>query len=116
MYNSLTVNQDTYYNRVMSYSTLLNVYQGILEEEDIRNALIHIAENNQLKTDLLNYLTLLHFARYESLFKRTIKLDPYDNIIGDTSVGTLSTFFHTDGKTHFNALAFLTEVRNILNV
>ncbi len=119
LFNAITVaskTSDHFYNGVMSYSTLLNVYQGILEEQDIRDALIHDSQNNQLKTDLLNYLTLFHFARYESQVKPNIKLDPYENIIGDESVGKFSIFSHTDGKTPFNSLAFLTEVRRILNV
>jgi len=116
LFSGKIVGYDRFYNGVMSYATLLNVYQGVLEEQDIRDALIHDADNNQLKTDLLNYLTLVHFSRYESPANPNIKLDPYDNIIGDQSVGASSVFFHSDGKIHFNSLAFLTNVRSILNV
>jgi len=119
LFSGISVGGDQkFYNGVISYATLLNVYQGVLQEQDIRQALIHDDDNNQLKNDLLNYLTLVHYARYEARFKFNIKLDPYENIIGDQSVGAYSIFNHgCDNKfsINFNSLAFLTEVRNIVN-
>ena len=62
-------------------------------------------------------LTLYHFSRYEGgIGNINLKLDPYENLIGDDSVGALSIFKHMTGGVKFNSLAFLTEVRKALNV
>jgi hypothetical protein len=101
------------YRGVISYATLLNIYKGVLDDEDIRTGLIY---NTQLKNDILQYLTLFHFSRYEKAKEISLKLDPYENLIGDDSIGKLSLFNHMRGRVDFNCLAFLTEVRKVLNV
>ena len=111
-------NDDKFYHGVISYATLLNVYQGVLQEQDIRQGLIHDDNENQLKNDLLNFLTLVHYARFEARANSNIKLDPYEDIIGDSSVSAHSIFNHSldsNLSIYFNSLAFLTEIRNILN-
>ncbi|NEO77368.1 hypothetical protein [Moorena sp. SIO4G3] len=100
------------YNGVISYATLLNIYKGILDDQDIRNGLMY---DTPLKQDIVQYLSLFHFWRYQKAREISFKLDPYENLIGDYSVGALSLFDHMRGKGKFNSLAFLTEVRNILN-
>ncbi|MBW4477173.1 MAG: hypothetical protein KME54_09900 [Tolypothrix brevis GSE-NOS-MK-07-07A] len=101
------------YNGVISYATLLNIYKDILDDEDIRKGLIF---NGSLKNDILQYLTLFHFSRYQKASKDIyLKLDPYENLIGEESVGKLSLFNHMRGKSEFNSLAFLTQVKKVLN-
>ncbi|AOY82263.1 hypothetical protein BJP36_22505 [Moorena producens JHB] len=100
------------YNGVISYATLLNIYEGILDDQDIRNGLMY---DTPLKQDIVQYLSLFHFWRYQKAREISFKLDPYENLIGDYSVGALSLFNHMRGQGNFNCLAFLTEVRNILN-
>jgi len=100
------------YNGVLAYSTLLNVYQGILDDQDIREGLIY--ENSLMKDTLLNYLTFFHFSRYEARQNISLKLDPYEKIIGDDSLAAKSIFNHIEGSAEFNYLAFLTEVKNRL--
>ncbi|NEU72538.1 hypothetical protein PI95_008120 [Hassallia byssoidea VB512170] len=100
------------YNGVIYYATLLNIYQGILDDEDIRKGLIF---NGSLKNDILQYLTLFHFSRYQKAKDIHLKLDPYENLIGEESVGKLSLFNHMRGKSEFNSLAFLTQVNKVLN-
>ncbi|WP_017305411.1 hypothetical protein [Spirulina subsalsa] len=103
------------YRGVISYSTLLNFYEGILGDQKIRQGLI---DSGQLKQDILQYLTLFHFARYEKGGKKLqlqLKLDPYQNLIGDKSVGNLALIPHAKEKVEFNVLAFLTRVQEILN-
>ncbi|MBK1986073.1 hypothetical protein A0J48_000645 [Sphaerospermopsis aphanizomenoides BCCUSP55] len=115
LFNGITVGkkEERYYRGVISYATLLNIYQGILDDEDIHKGLIF---DGLLKDDILQYLTLFHFSRYQKADKQIhIKLDPYENLIGDKSVGKLSLFNHFKGKGEFNSLAFLTLVRTILN-
>jgi hypothetical protein len=114
--NGLVVGQDRLYNGVVSYATLINVYDDPIYDQDIRNHLLDGSQPGSLKKDLLDFLTLLHFARYERNAKSiSMKLDPYDGIIGSDSVGTLSLLEHMYPGTSFNMLAFLTEVRSVLN-
>ncbi|AMW30513.1 hypothetical protein [Arthrospira platensis] len=105
---------DRFYNGVMSYATLLNIYQGVLDDQHIREGLIH---DNFLKQDILQYLTFFHFYRFEKKLvgkNIQIKLDPYDRVIGDESLRKKCLFKHMNGKTDFNSLAFLSEVNSIL--
>lgn len=107
---------EKFYNGVISYATLLNIYSGILDDEDIRKALIYDQQENTLKTDILQYLTLFHFSRYEAVQGISLKLDPYEGMIGDNGVGALSIFNHIQEKVQFNLLAFLTKVKNAARV
>ncbi|MBD2207763.1 hypothetical protein H6G33_36000 [Calothrix sp. FACHB-1219] len=118
LFNGITVpGNDQYYNGVISYATLLNIYKDILDDTDIYTGLI---ANSELKNDLLHYLTLWHFSQYEAAPRKdrniSLKLDPYQNLIGNDSVGALSIFNHMTGKVNFNMVAFLTQVRKALNV
>ncbi|MFB2975905.1 hypothetical protein [Microseira sp. BLCC-F43] len=117
LFNGIKVGNEKYYNGVISYATLLNIYEGILDDQDIRMGLMY---ENPLKNDLLQFLTLFHFSRYEAAPTKSrnigFKLDPYENLIGVDSVGALSVFKHMTGRVKFNSLAFLTEVRKALNV
>ncbi len=113
LFNGITVGSESerFYNGVISYSTLLNSYQGIIDDEDIYQGLIY---DTPLKTDLLQYITLFHFSRYEARQNINLKLDPYKNIIGDDSFGAQSLFNHMTGSAEFNSLAFLTEIKKAL--
>jgi hypothetical protein len=101
-----------FYNGVISYGTLLNVYDGILDDRDICEGLIY---DSEIKDTLLHYLTSFHFSRYEARQQISLKLDPFDRMIGDDSVAALSEFSHAGGIATFNSLAFLNEVRDVLN-
>lgn len=101
------------YNGVISYATLLNIYKEILDDEDIYKGLM---SKGFLKDDILQYLTLFHFSRYQKAKDIHLKLDPYESLIGDNSVGKLSLFNHMREKGEFNSLAFLSHVRKVLNV
>ncbi len=115
LFNGVTVDKkEDKYNGVLSYSTLVGVYQDIMEDQHINENLLY---DSQMKKDILKYLTLFHFYRYEKSGKNiTLKLDPYQGIIGDDSVGKKSLFHHKNQKADFNILAFLTEVRNAILV
>ncbi len=102
------------YNGVVSYATPLNIYEGILDDQDIRMALLYDGRGNSLKNAILEYLTLFHFSRYERDRDISLKLDPYKGIIGDDSVSRICLFDHATGRGQFHALAFLTEVRRAL--
>lgn len=112
-----TQDDSHYYNSVVSYSTWLNMYNDpLLEDKDIRLNLIY---SGPIKDEILHFLTLLHFSRYEAaqLGSKNIsfKLEPYDNIIGsDDAVGKLAIYRHMRGGAQFNSLAFLTLVRKII--
>jgi hypothetical protein len=92
------------------------VYDDPIYDQDIRNDLLDSSKPGSLKKDILDFLMLLHFARYErNETSISFKLDPYDNIIGSDSIGTLGTIDHMELGVNFNMLAFLTEVRSVLN-
>jgi len=115
LFNGITIGKgaERNYNGVISYATFANIYEGILDNEDIYKGLIF---NSNLKNEILNLLTLFHFSRYEKAKQINLKLNPYENLIGDESVGTLSLFNHMRGRSLFNLLAFLTEVKKVLNI
>ncbi len=118
LFNGIKVGgKDKYYNGVISYSTLLNVYeQNLLDTNDIYAGLIDNDENRGLKNEILQLLTLFHFSRYEADNKEIqLKLDPYQDIIGSESIGALSIFPHIQPKIEFNCLAFLNEVNDALD-
>lgn len=114
LFNGIKVEQGekNFYNGVISYSTLLNIYEGIIDDLDIRQGLIY---DGTIKDTLLHYLTIFHFSRYEARQKISLKLDPFDRIIGDDSVGALSVFSHGGASADFNSLAFLNKVREVLS-
>lgn len=116
LFNGIKVKQPgekNFYNGVISYSTLLHIYDGILDDQDLHQDLIY---DGEIKDTLLHYLTIFHFSRYEARQQINLKLDPYERIIGDDSVGALSVFRHAGGSAEFNSLAFLNKVREVLNV
>ncbi|MEG4090144.1 hypothetical protein [Microcoleus sp. Pol12B4] len=115
LFNGIKVEQGekNFYNGVISYSTLLKIYEGILDDQDIRQGLMY---DGEIKDTLLHYLSIFHFSRYEARQHISLKLDPYAHIIGDDSVGTLSVFSHGGESADFNSLAFLNKVREVLNV
>jgi hypothetical protein len=116
LFNGLQVANDVNYHGVMSYATLLNMYDGILDDKDIRKGLIYDDNNdNQLKNEILQCLTLFHFSRYEKSGTIQLKLDPYENLIGDESVSQVALFPHIRNRGNFNSLAFLTHIKEILN-
>lgn len=116
LFNGISVGneEERFYNGVISYSTLINIYPGILDDKYIRQGLID--DDSTRKNDLLQYLTLFHFSRFEKTSDLSLKLDPYENIMGEESFNKLSVFNHIRGEVDFNSLAFLTEVRRVLNV
>lgn len=104
------------YNGVMSYAALINVYENDpTYDQYIWADLLNERTALSIKGDLLDYITLLHFSRYEKPSNPGFKLDPYRRTIGDTSVGKVAIFPHMKGTAHFNALAFVTLVRAVLH-
>ncbi|MEG4010782.1 MULTISPECIES: hypothetical protein [unclassified Microcoleus] len=113
LFSGIKVKEEkNFYNGVISYSTLLHIYEGVLDDQDIHQGLIY---DGAIKDTILHYLTVFHFSRYEARQNISLKLDPYERIIGDDSVGALSIFSHAGGA-DFNSLAFLNKVREVLNV
>ncbi|WP_413174352.1 hypothetical protein [Anabaena azotica] len=112
LFNGFSLSDDSKYNGVMSYATLLNIYDKILGDKDIIKGLID--DESQLKNEILQCLTLFHFSRYEKSRDVQLKLDPYQNLIGDESVSQAALFQHHPVKADFNVLAFLTHIKGIL--
>lgn len=102
------------YNGVVSYGTLVNMYEDTTYYQYIWQDLLGQRLPGTLSTCLLDWLTLLHFLRYEKNRPDRFKLDPYSRIIGSDSVGKCAILPHMAGRTRFNSLAFLSVVRSIL--
>jgi hypothetical protein len=115
LFNGYAMSSDAYYNGVVSYATLLNVYADILDDQDLRQGLIYDGEAGCLKDRLLDSLAFFHFSRYEAERNIAFKLNPYEGIIGEDSVAKLAILPHTQPGVEFNLLAFLTEVRRTIN-
>jgi hypothetical protein len=120
LFNGIKVNFDAIYNGVMSYATLIYVYDNDpTYDQYIWNELLNTATSDNLRAEILEFITLFHFSRYEKASLKTypvgFKLDPYTDIIGDKSVGTLSVFPNMNGRARFNSLAFLTVMRAVMH-
>ncbi len=105
-----------YYNGVVSYATLINMYANPLYDQAIRNNLLDGSQSGSLRTDMLDFLAYVHAVRYERREKRGVqlKLDPYEACIGFDSVGARSIIPTFDFRVRTNMLAFLTLVRGRL--
>lgn len=101
----------TFFNSVVCYSTLLNIY-NVADTKDILAGLLD--KNSPLQQTILQYITLFHFSRYEVNRNITLKLNPYSKLVGDEGIGTVSTFTYTTKNVKFNNLAFLTSIRSAL--
>ncbi|GCE15109.1 hypothetical protein [Tengunoibacter tsumagoiensis] len=115
LFSGIKVNPTAIYNGVISYATLINMYDDPSYDQYIWADLLSEPLPNSLKVDILDFLTLLHFARYEKSSQLGFKLDPYMDIIGDSSVSKDAIFPAMKGNVHFNSLAFLTLVRAVLH-
>ena len=113
-----TIEKDkTFYNTATTYSTLLNAHPGdVLDKTKVMEGLIN---EGQLKNDIMFYLTLFHYSRYEKKQgkRETLlpKLDPLNDIIGDNAIGRLSARGkHCIPGVQMNYLAWFTEVYDAL--
>ncbi len=100
-----------FFNSVVCYSTLLNIYD-VADTRDIMAGLLD--KNSLLQKTILQYITLFHFSRYEVNLNITFKLNPYSKLIGDEGIGTISTYTYSNKNVKFNNLAFLTTIRSAL--
>jgi hypothetical protein len=101
----------TFFNSVVCYSTLRNIYD-VADTRDIMAGLLD--KNSALQQTILQYITLFHFSRYEVNRRIAFKLNPYSKLIGDEGIGTISTYTYTNKNVKFNNLAFLTSIRSAL--
>jgi hypothetical protein len=105
-----------YYHGVVSYATLINMYDNPLYDQAIRNNLLDGSQPGSLRPDLLDTLAYIHGVRYERREKNGVqlKLDPYTSIIGVNSVGMRALMPSMDFRVRSNTLALLTLVRGML--
>ena len=113
--NGFALDESTVYNGVVSYATLINVYDDPIYDQVIRNHLLDGTQPGSLKKDFVNFLTVFHFSRYEKNKNVNFKLDPYENIIGSASVGKTAIIPHISSSVRFNMLSFLSVVRGVVN-
>jgi|GEM_PF-3285976 len=63
--NGITVSKRSLYNGVVSYATLVNMYDNITYDQYIRANLLDGNQSGSLKGEILDFLKLVHFSRYE---------------------------------------------------
>lgn len=116
LFTGVTVDKNrTFFNSVVCYSTLLNMY----DDEHTRDVISGLLDDSSpLQKTILNYILLFHFSRYEKSYNKNtnivLKLNPYSKLIGDEGLGTLSNFTYSPKNINFNTLAFLTIIRSAI--
>lgn len=103
------------YRSIILYSTLCNKYKDNVLNEKLYRALI---DNSTFKDNFTNLITLFHYSRYESDINITIKMNPFDKLMGDDGVASNCVYefrFKNGMKIKYNSLAFLLEVKKILD-
>ena len=109
-----------FFNNIMSYATLGNIYTDRTLQSRIMERLI--APNTPSRTTLIDFICLLHAAAYEK--KETgnqvaLKLNPYQDILEQDNVNNLGTFpvtFPRGNQVKFNLFSFMTKIQGILNL
>ncbi|MBR9654988.1 MULTISPECIES: hypothetical protein [Bacillus] len=79
--------QSHVYNSLITYQTWRQIYSDEVLNSRIQSAVI---DPDGHKPDLIRSLLLLHTSRYESSFNITLKVDPYQHLMGDDGVAKKS--------------------------
>lgn len=121
VFNGVSVGNERFYNGTLAYSAVLGAHRGVLDEQAMLQDLIYDGregEPNAMKDDIVRYLTLFHFSRFEKSVGGGLgfSLNPLGNLFGgrDGSVGGGSVFPHAGGWPNFNSLAFLSAAKDAL--
>lgn len=104
-----------HYRSVILYSTLCNKYNDKILNSKLYQALI---SNSSLKDSFTNCITLFHYSRYEADKNVSIKMNPYEKLMGDEGVSAKSIFelpISNFQNIKFNSLSYLTEIKNIVD-
>ena len=112
--------EKNFFNNVMSYATLDNIYKDRTLQSHIQERMI--ATDNTQRQTLIDFICLLHAAAYEKVEKNemtelTLKLNPYQDILEDDNVNRLNTFSaFSSEKPVFNLFAFMTKIQRIISL
>jgi hypothetical protein len=108
--------EKNFFNNIMSYATLDNLYTDRTLQSRILDRLI--APNTAPRQTLIDFICLLHAAAYEKVegSELALKLNPYQDILEDDNVNRLNTFpaFPNNGKPDFNLFAFMTKIQRVI--
>ncbi len=106
--------EKNFFNNVMSYATLDNLYKDRTLQSHITERMI--SPDAPDRKTLIDFICLLHAAAYEKVDKEfTLKLNPYQDILEEENVNNinmLSAF--ASGKPEFNLFAFMTKIQRII--
>lgn len=82
------LNKTSFYNSLITYMTLRDIYSSSTINSKITSALIA----GSLKKDITRALALYHFANYQKneKGKLDIKINPYEDLIGDNGIAKRS--------------------------
>ncbi len=108
-----------FFNRVLSYSTLDKFYKDTTLDSRITERLV--SPDSLARKTLIEFLCLVHAAAFEKTDSKTpiqLKLNPYEDILGDENVNALNTFgiSGATGQIQFNLFAFLTKIQRIVRL
>ncbi|MDM8560212.1 hypothetical protein, partial [Candidatus Parabeggiatoa sp. HSG14] len=108
--------EKNFFNNVMSYATLDNIYKDTTLQTRILGRIID--SNTTHRQTLIDFICLLHTAAYEKFDKElTLKLNPYQDILEDDNVNRLNTFAaFPNEKLAFNLFAFMTKIQRIISL
>jgi len=107
--------EKNFFNNVMSYATLDNLYTDRTLQSRILDRLI--APDTAPRQTLIDFICLLHAAAYEKVEggDLTLKLNPYQDILEDDNVNRINTFpAFSNGKPDFNLFAFMTKIQRVI--
>lgn len=111
-----------FFNSVMSYSTLDNIYKDVVLNNEVIGQ--QILRESSVRATLIYFICLLHTAAFESAFeteeirttKEKFKLNPYKDIFEEENVNATNTFPLFKWKLKFNLFAFMTKIQRIINL
>lgn len=108
-----------FFNRVLSYSTLDKFYKDTTLDSRITERLV--SPDSPARKTLIEFLCLVHAAAFEKTDRNTpiqLKLNPYEDILGNENVNALNTFDISgpNGQIKFNLFAFLTKIQRIVRL
>lgn len=114
--NKENYQDDFCYNQMIFYKTLFNIYESKILNTNISEGLILNSTNKKIIT---NCITCYHYSKYEANLNLNIKINPYENLIGESGISNTSVYEYEISKykkLKFNSLSFLKEVEKSMEV
>lgn len=93
--NAVNEKEDNFYSQMVVYSTIKGIYSDEISKNIGSKKLLSSLEDNEILEDIKSILMAIHIIRNEKNIKsgeyKPMKNNPYDNIFGDESIGSLAS-------------------------